>query len=107
MKRLLILIFSSAMLFISYSDSYALRRGKSITPYGGTCARCGHYGMCKSEISTEDAVKAMKQYYGKKDLNIEILSVEGKFIKANVKHRDRVLDVIIFDRRTGRIRSTY
>jgi hypothetical protein len=59
----------------------------------------------------------MKDYFGKKGYTVEIekwkRSGKGKrkgrerFIKAKVKDKDIVVDVIIFDRRTGRMRSIY
>jgi len=84
-----------------------LPRGKSVTPYGDTCAKCGRYGACKSTISQEDAEKAITDYYNKKGLDVRIELIKGRFIKAKVSDKEGVVDVIIFDRRTGRIRSIY
>ncbi len=43
----------------------------------------------------------------KKGLKISIGKARGRFIKARVEDKGKVVDVIIFDRRTGRIRSIY
>jgi len=107
MKYLTVLMIIPALLFVLFSEGFAMHHGKSVTPYGDSCARCGHYGTCKSTISAEDAEKAITDYYHKKGFKIEIENRRGRFIKAKVKDKDRVIDVIIFDRRTGRIRSTY
>lgn len=106
MRYLMILAIISALGFIS-SETFAWRQGEPVTPYGDSCARCGSYGICKSMINPGDAEKAIKHYYNKKGLNVKIENIKGRFIKAMVKDKGRVVDVIIFDRRTGRIRSTY
>lgn len=107
MRHLITLTAVLFLLFVFSPESSAMRHGETVTPYGDSCASCGHYGTCNKKISSEDAEKAMTDYYGKKGLNVEILDVKERFIKANVKNRDKTVDTIIFDRRTGRIRSTY
>lgn len=58
-------------------------------------------------MSHEDAKNAMSEYYQKKGLNVELEKKRGRFIRANIKAKNNVIDVIIFDRQTGRIRSIY
>jgi hypothetical protein len=58
-------------------------------------------------MSHDDAKKAMLDYYNKKGLAVEIEQKRGRFIRAKIKDEDKVVDVIIFDRRTGRIRSIF
>jgi hypothetical protein len=58
-------------------------------------------------MTHEDAKKAMLDYYHEKGLNIELGKKRGRFIKVKVKEKDKVVDVIIFDRKTGRMRSIY
>jgi len=82
-------------------------RGKPVTPYGDFCRSCGQYGTCRDMMSNDEAKRAMVDYYHRKGLDIEIMSIDGRFIKAKVKDRKGVVDVIIFDRKTGRIRSIY
>ncbi len=106
MRYLVFLTIISALMFIS-SETFAWRQGEPVTPYGASCARCGRYGTGKSMMNPEDAEKAIKHYYNKKGLKVKIENIKGQFIKARVKYKGRVVDVIIFDRRTGRIRSTY
>ncbi len=107
MKNLLILIITSALLLIFNAKSFAIHQSDAVTPYGDSCARCGHYGTCKSKISIEDAEKAIINYYSKKGLGVEIVKAKGRFIRAKITDKDEEVDVIIFDRNTGRIRSTY
>ncbi len=82
-------------------------RKKPVTPYGDFCPRCSKYGICKYELGNKEIQKGLKDYYGKKGLDVKINNMKGRFIKATVKDNDRVVDVIIFDRHTGRIRSIF
>ncbi|GBE01563.1 MAG TPA: hypothetical protein ENH50_09670 [Nitrospirae bacterium] len=99
MTLLLILVFSSAAL--------AWHRDHPVTPYGDFCPECSSYGMCKVMLSPEKAEKAIRNYYEHKGFNVEIDGVRGRFIRATIRNDDEVVDKIIFDRKTGRIRSIY
>ncbi len=103
---IVIIIILAAGLFLS-AEGFAMHQGKTVTPYGDSCAKCGKYGTCKSTISTEDAEEAMRDYYNKKGYGVEVEHAKGRFIKARIMDKDKTIDVIIFDRRTGRIRSTF
>jgi len=103
------LIFLSLFLFAAFSSSEvdAWPKAKPVTPYGDYCPQCGKYGTCKDQMSQKDAESAMTEYYRKKGLRINIITIKGRFIKARITEKDDIVDVIIFDRRTGRIRSIY
>lgn len=101
------LIVISALMLIPFSAVFAWHHEKTVTPYGDFCPRCGQYGTCKALMNTEDAEKAMIDYYNEKGFDVEIEDIKGRFIKAKIKDKSGVVDVIIFDRRTGRIRSIY
>ena len=88
-------------------DVSAGENRKNVTPYGDFCKQISHYGMHKQMLSNKDAEQALKHYFGKKGLDFEILHKQGRFIKAFIKDNGKVVDTIIFDRRTGRIRSIY
>lgn len=78
---------------------------KPVTPYGDFCPLYSHYGM--HGVKQKDAGMSLRDYYQKKGLTVEVINGEGRFIKAIVREGDNIVDVIIFDRRTGRIRSIY
>jgi hypothetical protein len=99
-------VFLMLMSFAS-SGVFARGRGKPVTPYGDFCPECGKYGTCKSMMNLKDAEKAIFDYYKEKGLDVEILNIKKRFIKANIKDNDTIVDVIIFDRRNGRVRSIY
>lgn len=101
------LIIVWAVSLVTSSDAFAWPQKQPVTPYGDFCPRCTQYGNCKTIMSHEDAKKAMLDYYRKKGLAVELERKKGRFIKAKIKRKNEVVDVIIFDRRTGRIRSIY
>lgn len=107
MRYITSLIIISALLLLPFSYALAWHHKEVVTPYGDFCPRCGQYGMCKSMMSPSDSEKAMIDYYHKKGLDVEIEDIRGRFIKAKIKDKDNIFDVIIFDRHTGRIRSIY
>ncbi|UCF87681.1 MAG: hypothetical protein JSV71_02960 [Nitrospiraceae bacterium] len=106
-KHLTLLILVLALLAFPFTDVSAESKGKPVTPYGDFCKRCGNYGTCKKPMKPHDSEKAMKEYYSKKGFNVEMERSKGRFLKAKVKDKGKTVDVIIFDRRTGRIRSIY
>jgi hypothetical protein len=109
-KKLLIsLLIITFMVMMAVSFALAWPPGKPVTPYGDFCDQCTKYGTCKSIMTHEAAKKAMLNYYHKKGFRVELVKKRGRFIRAKVKEKEKgkVVDVIIFDRRTGRIRSIY
>ncbi len=78
-----------------------------ITPYGDYCPMASIYGMHQHNISVNEAKHAISEYYSKKGYSIIVVDIKGRFMKINVMDGKKVIDTIIFDRRTGRIRSIY
>jgi hypothetical protein len=107
MRYIVVFTMALAILAVSFSDGFSWSREKPVTPYGDFCARCSNYGICKYQISDEEAEKAITEYYQKKGLKIKIEKKHGRFIRAKIKDSRNEIDIIIFDRRTGRIRSIY
>lgn len=107
MKTKLTLFIAVMLLLLPIFGVPLSHAEKPVTPYGDYCDRCGHYGSCRSLMSNEESEKAMEEYYQKKGLRVDIEKARGRFIKARIKENGTVVDVIIFDRRTGRVRSVY
>jgi len=107
MKTISILTIIIALLSVHIIPALAWPSGKPVTPYGDFCRGCSQYGTCRDMMSPDEARKAMMEYYHKKGFDVEVIDTSGRFIKAKIKDRGRVVDVIIFDRKTGRIRSIY
>lgn len=107
MRYLITLIIMLVSLCIASSNTFAWRNKKPVTPYGDFCPRFSNYGVKKSHLSSEKARMALKDYYDKKGLIVMIEDIRGRFIKAKIIEKDKVVDVIILDSHTGRIRSIY
>jgi hypothetical protein len=79
-------------------------------PYGGYCCgpRWGWYGA-KNPVRTEkDARERLEKYYEGQDVIIGNIVQQRMHFHVEIRDRqDTVVDRVIIDRRTGRIRSLY
>ena len=107
MRYILVFIIASMLLLIPFSEASAWRKDGPVTPYGAYCPRCSDYGTCETIMGHDDARKAMLDYYHGKGLSVEVVRKMGPFIRVKIIDGGEVVDVIIFDRRTGRVRSIY
>lgn len=102
-----ILFIIPAVQMTVLSDAYGFHEKKPVTPYGDYCPRFSNYGKKKAFHTRKQAKEALQHYYHSKGFTVEVVSPGGRFIKANIKKENAVIDVVIFDRHTGRIRSIY
>jgi hypothetical protein len=79
----------------------------SVTPYGDYCKDCTIYGTCKEVITPRDAVIALDRYYRLKGYRVGTIYHKGRFIEAEIYKNNRQVDKVLFDRKTGRLRSIY
>ncbi|NOX19843.1 MAG: hypothetical protein GXO99_01070 [Nitrospirae bacterium] len=100
-------IIITILLFGVTVVAFAWPSKRWVTPYGDYCPMASIYGMQKHNISVNEAKHALSQYYSKKGYSIIVVDIKGRFMKINVMDGKRVIDTIIFDRHTGRIRSIY
>lgn len=107
MKPLLFLLVMFTSLFIITSYLYALETGKAIVPYGDFCTNMNRYGAHAEMMDHRSAAHALHHYFNKKGVDVHILDKGGRFIKVQILEKGRVIDIILFDRRTGRMRSIY
>jgi len=84
---------------------YTVAQAEPVTPYGDFCPKCSHYGYCQRPLSMAESIEAIKEYYKEKGLRAEVVGFQGRFIKVNVFRKSILVDTVIFDRRTGRLRS--
>ena len=82
-----------------------MHHGENITPYGAYCNRISQYGMHHGMLTNDQIKEALNHYYGEKQLDYEIIDWQGRFVKALIKDGGTVVDTIIIDRHSGRIRS--
>ena len=78
-----------------------------VTPYGDYCRDCTSYGSCREAIPRHEAIKAIDKYYRAKGYRIGTFIIRGRFIEADVYKDDKLVDRVVFDRKTGRLRSAY
>jgi hypothetical protein len=96
---------SLAALLLLPMVSVAYAENKNVTPYGDYCKEYSVYGICRRVISPDEAVSALRNYYGEKGCRVLIVLQRGRFIVAEIYRRHQQVDKIIFDRKTGRLRS--
>jgi hypothetical protein len=107
LRNVTVLVITMILSVVFMPEIFAEHVEKPVTPYGDFCPQCSQYGNCKYTMSHEDAKKALLDYYHKKGFGVELVRKRGRFIRAKIKDNEKVVDVIIFDRGTGRIRSIY
>lgn len=96
------------ILFVSLlSGAYSKSLGDEITPYGTYCPLCGEYGYCTKQPTKKEITNALKSYYSKKGLRVVLIKQDGRFAEAEVYKDRKLVDRILLDCRTGRIRSIY
>lgn len=106
-KIILFLLLVSAFLLLPPEAVAASHSKDSASPYGDYCKKYSHYGRNKIMHDHAHAEKALRHYFSKRGLTIKLLERKGRFIKAHVMKNKEIVDTILFDRHTGRIRSIY
>ena len=96
----LVTLFFSMTVFVRAEEN-------NVTPYGDYCRDCTIYGACKEIISPRVAVIALDRYYREKGYRLGAIYHKGRFIEAVIFKNDRQVDKVLFDRKTGRLRSIY
>jgi len=94
--------------FALAAASAAIAEEKNITPYGDYSKDSESYGACtKDAISEDKAVKSLNKYYEKRGYKVKSVQHKGRFIEADIYKNDEQVDKVIFDRKSGRLRSIY
>ncbi len=92
------------VLLFSALNGYAAEHGM---PYGDYPLWNSAYGICSENMNPRDAEVAIEKYFAIKGLRAANMRHKGRFIEADVYRDSQLYDKIIFDRKTGRIRSIY
>lgn len=93
--------------FFNTSNAYAGNMEGAVTPYGVHCDVCGDYGYCEKAVTQEQAAGALQSYYQRRGFHVIVLRQNGRFLEAAVYKNGGIVDRILFDVRTGRLRSMY
>lgn len=96
-----VIVLTLAMPFFVYAEE------NNVTPYGDYCRDCTIYGTCKEIIPPSVAVIALDRYYRERGYRVGTIYHKGRFIEAEIFKNNRRVDVVLFDRKTGRLRSIY
>jgi hypothetical protein len=106
MKRIVKSLVTLGMLLFSIIAVSGAHGADEKDPYGGS--REGGYGEKKEVLTPGDAEKMLKQYFAKKNVMIGEIREKELYFEAEVRDKDnKVIDKVIVDKRTGRIRSIY
>jgi len=101
------LVFVFILLASLLSGAYSKSSGNEITPYGAYCPLCGDYGYCKKQPTKKEIINALNLYYSKKGLRAVLIKQDGRFAEAEVYKKGSLVDRILIDSKTGRMRSIY
>ncbi len=82
-------------------------RPRGCRPYGDYCPRRhGRYGAKQAVHSREEARTILEDYFRDRELTIGPIAERKWFFRAELRdHENNLVDIIIIDKRTGRIRS--
>ncbi|MCL5023076.1 MAG: hypothetical protein M1497_06890 [Nitrospirae bacterium] len=76
-----------------------------VTPYGDYPHWHSAYGMCKESLDRREAEAAIERYFASRGLRAVHMQHKDRFVTADIYKGNRLFDRILFDRKTGRIRS--
>jgi hypothetical protein len=83
---------------------------KEKAPYGDYCLgyKKKWYGAKITVKTAEEAKKILQEYFSKDDVKIGQITEKRWFFRAEIVDKSNALvDIVIIDKRTGRIRSIY
>lgn len=81
--------------------------GQHSAPYGDYPEWNSAYGICRVDLGTREAEMAIQKYFASRGFTVRNIRHRERFVEADV-YKDRLLfDKILFDKKTGRVRSIY
>lgn len=101
------IVFVFILLASLISVAYSKSSGDEITPYGAYCPLCGEYGYCAKYPTKKEITDALNLYYSKKGLKAVLKKQDGRFAEAEVYKNKKIVDRIMLDIKTGKMRSIY
>ena len=120
MKKILLIIFVASVIFVVFlPDASVLAmnecRGEmsrrwGMSPYGDYREGSGGrwYGARRIVRTVEEAKRILDEYYSYKRVIISAVKEKQWYFEAEVRDKNNILiDKVIIDKRTGRIRSIY
>jgi hypothetical protein len=90
----------------SQATVFAAGRDRGRAPYG--ISEEGEYGEQKEVASADQAREILKEYFAKKDVKIGKITEKKLYFEAEIRDGEgNLVDVVVVDKRTGRMRSIY
>ncbi len=86
---------------------YVENNPEKVAPYGEECPLCGEYGYCSKPPTHDEVVAALEAHFGKQGLSVVILKPRDRFLEVGVYRNGKLVDRVLLDLKTGRIRSIY
>ena len=103
-------VLLSLFMMMLYFPSLTFAGAEDASPHGGYkkgSAETG-YGEKRPVTTIEEARKALTEYFAKKNVKIGEIREQKLFFEAEIRDKsNNLVDKVIVDKRTGRIRSTY
>jgi len=111
-KIILITAFLALASFAVPDDVLAMMhgQGRHMGPYGGYCKgpRWGWYGAGRQVKTVEEVKELVTEFLGDTALSTGEIRNRETYFEVEVKDEDgKVIDLLIIDKRTCRIRSAY
>lgn len=103
---LTMVLISTSSAHLSYYV-YAQNNVEKVTPYGEKCPVCGEYGYCIKPLTREEAMNSLKSHYGKKGFTVILLEPRHRFLEVGIYRNGTLVDRVLLDLKTGRMRSMY
>ena len=102
-------VLFSLFMAMFYFSSLTVAGAENPSPRGGykKGAETG-YGEKRPVTTIEEAREALTEYFAEKDVKIGEVREQILFFEAEIRDKNNdLVDKVIVDKRTGRIRSTY
>lgn len=100
MKTFIVTITLGVLLFTSLS--YGEER-RSVIQYGNTCVTV--FGNRPESMGLNKAISALDTFFEERGFTTKIVNHSHRFLRVNVYKDGELVDSIIMDIRTGRLRS--
>lgn len=107
MKSCVLLIFLASAVFF---QGISVAQTQDAPPQGDfrKAQSETRYGEKRPVTSIDEAKKKLNEYVANKDLRIEEITEKELFFEAEIRDRkNKIVDKVILDKRTGRIRSIF
>ncbi|MEW6002358.1 MAG: hypothetical protein AB1638_06910 [Nitrospirota bacterium] len=111
MRKIVLIILLSIFVVLSDCSVQAMNgRHDGRSPYGDYSPgpREGGYGARKEVRTADEARRILQKYFSSRSVRLGRMREKERFFEAEIRDRNNALiDVVIIDKRTGRIRSIY